>query len=292
MLQNLSLEIQSWKVSHEVTFSDHKYIEFEVNVRDPEPTLSFRNPRRINWEIFIGKISNSLLLTTHEIRNPKDIENFTSNLEKCFAEAFKESCPCSTNQSTKNKEWWHKDLEKLRTSTKRALNAVRHFNTEYKWEQYKNKRKEFKKQIRKAKRQCFIDKLKEIETIKDTSRLRKMMSKQKNVPGNIKRSNGTWTESAKETLEALFETHFPGCNLNTKIFSRESLCHETTTSDMDYGLVTVEKIKWAISTFVPYKSPGLDGIYPIMLQKCSEMIYSFLTSILHQCHSLLMNMHI
>jgi len=31
--------------------------------------------------------------------------------------------------------------------------------------------------------------------------------------------------------------------------------------------VSSDKIKWAISTMAPFKSPGIDGIYPVLLQK-------------------------
>lgn len=30
--------------------------------------------------------------------------------------------------------------------------------------------------------------------------------------------------------------------------------------------MTGEKVKWAIDSFLPYKSPGMDGVYPKMLQ--------------------------
>jgi len=32
-------------------------------------------------------------------------------------------------------------------------------------------------------------------------------------------------------------------------------------------VVTHEKLKWAIDSMAPYKSPGVDGIYPVLLQR-------------------------
>ena len=32
-------------------------------------------------------------------------------------------------------------------------------------------------------------------------------------------------------------------------------------------IVTLGRLRWAISTFEPYKAPGSDGIYPVLLQK-------------------------
>jgi hypothetical protein len=32
-------------------------------------------------------------------------------------------------------------------------------------------------------------------------------------------------------------------------------------------MVTYRKVEWAINTFLPYKSPGMDGIFPALLQQ-------------------------
>jgi len=37
-------------------------------------------------------------------------------------------------------------------------------------------------------------------------------------------------------------------------------------------VVSYNKLKWAIFTFQPYKSPGMDGIMPIMLQRGFELL--------------------
>ena len=37
-------------------------------------------------------------------------------------------------------------------------------------------------------------------------------------------------------------------------------------------IVTLERLRWAISAFKPYKAPGSDGIYPVLLQKGVRML--------------------
>ena len=39
-------------------------------------------------------------------------------------------------------------------------------------------------------------------------------------------------------------------------------CHNTAEE-----VVTHLKLKWAIDSMAPYKSPGVDGIYPVLLQR-------------------------
>jgi hypothetical protein len=48
---------------------------------------------------------------------------------------------------------------------------------------------------------------------------------------------------------------------------------------MSKEVVTPNKIKWAINSFDPYKSPGLDGIQPVHLQKVDWLLLPILTTI-------------
>jgi hypothetical protein len=37
-------------------------------------------------------------------------------------------------------------------------------------------------------------------------------------------------------------------------------------------VISFDRLKWAIFSFQPYKSPGIDGIRPIMLQQDFELL--------------------
>jgi len=64
------------------------------------------------------------------------------------------------------------------------------------------------------------------------------------------------------------DTHFPGNSKTDKhrvtiiprrtpLFNRDAVQH----------IITEDRIKWAIGSFAPFKTPGLDGIYSVFLQK-------------------------
>ena len=42
-------------------------------------------------------------------------------------------------------------------------------------------------------------------------------------------------------------------------------------------------IEWAIDSFSPFKSPGMDGVIPIMLQKTKKLIAPILGKIFQGC---------
>ena len=51
-------------------------------------------------------------------------------------------------------------------------------------------------------------------------------------------------------------------------------------------IVTLEKLRWAlwaISNFEPYKAPGSDGIYPVLLQKDMSVLSLPLCKLMKAC---------
>jgi len=46
------------------------------------------------------------------------------------------------------------------------------------------------------------------------------------------------------------------------------------------GVISYDKLKWAVFSFKPYKSPGIDGIMPIMLQQGFKLLVGKLLMLL------------
>ncbi len=44
-------------------------------------------------------------------------------------------------------------------------------------------------------------------------------------------------------------------------------------------VVTEDRVRWAVNTFIPYKAPGLDCIYTICLQKGLDLIIKYLIKV-------------
>ena len=81
-------------------------------------------------------------------------------------------------------------------------------------------------------------------------------------------------------MEELFRVHFPGSEI---IFepSRgwdglelEFLKGKESREDwaVSKRIINYYKLKWVVFSFQPYKSPGMDGIMPIMLQQGFELL--------------------
>jgi len=48
-------------------------------------------------------------------------------------------------------------------------------------------------------------------------------------------------------------------------------------------VVTYRSVEWAIDSFAPYKSLGMDGIFPALLQEGQEVVIPYLVRIFCAC---------
>ncbi|XP_075158077.1 uncharacterized protein LOC142231349 [Haematobia irritans] len=193
--------VSNWRVSNEISYSDHKYIEFDVGTGVETNVEEFRNPRRTNW----NKHPHLGCLRTpgynKKIDSIEEIEGAANMVEKWLTRSFVRSCPTSRPLNNKHKAWWSKELMHLRRKSRRLYNDARRHGTEQLWNECKDCLKIFKKKKRKAKRMDFIRVIEQLSTIKDTARLRKFLTKQPKLSGKLQNSNGKWTESLYETID-------------------------------------------------------------------------------------------
>jgi hypothetical protein len=108
-----------------------------------------------------------------------------------------------------------------------------------------------------------------------------------NVPDSIGFSprkggvdNGEYTTSEREILEELLRVHFPGSEIILEHtggwngLELEFTPWKITREDWEVSkkVISYDRLKWAVYSFLPYKSPDMDGIMPIMLQQDFEML--------------------
>jgi len=118
--------------------------------------------------------------------------------------------------------------------------------------------------------------------------------------GTIRRPSGEYTNTPEETLQVLLETHFPRdmekiittaatatptvTELSTapSVSIEPSITGNTTPIKIE-DIINEETVRASINSFQPFKSPGMDGIYPILLQQGLDIIESKLQRIYEIC---------
>src|ERR1700744_2219113 len=88
----------------------------------------------------------------------------------------------------------------------------------------------------------------------------------------LKKEDGSYTKSNDEVSEVLSQTHLPGMGSAEAIEPQPIRTPNVTDWNLAETIVTNRRLEWAISSFKPYKSPGGDGIYPVVMQKASNVI--------------------
>jgi hypothetical protein len=94
-------------------------------------------------------------------------------------------------------------------------------------------------------------------------------------------------QSKVETLELLLTTLFPNSEVRRE-FPAPSATLLPRHSDwrLPARVVTYRRVEWAVDSFAPYKSLGMDGIFPALLQEGREAVIPYLFIIFCACLSI------
>ena len=103
-----------------------------------------------------------------------------------------------------------------------------------------------------------------------TARLAKIIRRNETVRvSNVLRPNGEYAKSTAETINCLLDTLAPGSR-EVRVIHAAKVTDENIEVTMDDEIVnsicSLETMERAINEFLPFKTPGPDGIYPVLLQ--------------------------
>jgi Endonuclease-reverse transcriptase len=277
---NIWHEVRNWRVSSEVSLSDHRIIRFEVS-SDIRPPYQYRNPRSTNWELFEEELESRIRGHDTELDGVQAIENSVSVIQKSLVAAYEESCPLKTaNQGCKT-PFWDSELGKLRKEARRSWN-----NRQSDPDAYHLAVKAYDKALRAAKRASWKTFCGEVDGIIPSARLHRVLSKDVSYQvGALRLPSGEFTSSDREAAEHLLVTHFPGCQPVDGGHSSGWVGHEPTQEDWDLTseVISEDKVRWAVDGFGTFKAAGEDGIFPGLLQHRIEIIKKPITKIFAAC---------
>jgi hypothetical protein len=111
--------------------------------------------------------------------------------------------------------------------------------------------------------------------------IHRILSKgEQSAVSSIQLESGEYTTTEKGTLKELSRVHFPGSEIIPEPsgswdgLELELLKWKGSREDwvVSKRVISYDKLKWAVFSFQPYKSPCIDGIMPIMLQQGFELL--------------------
>jgi hypothetical protein len=269
-------------VSSEPSLSDHRHIQFIP--RGSWPVLLIRNPRgtdlgsfredpRMRLEKGPGMIMGSkagLALSVHSV-------------QQALISYYENNCPPRPVRRGRSSLKLSTKLEALRREISRLFNRRRAKNEPHSLELYREAQRSYRKEVCKAFKETWRSFCSPLNDLPRSARLHRALSRDpKNRLGSLVAPTGGQSEG--ETLDLLLNTHFPDSAPVEGGAEPAAICR---TTGLDWRIatriITYRRVEWAINSFALYKSPGMDGIFPALLQSGREILIPYLLKISCAC---------
>ena len=270
-------KIKNWKVLGIDMQSDHWPIVFEMDLRPPPEPEPYRNIKKADWSLYTYKLAE----LTADFDNLNELNGLVEQLNNAIIESFEYCCPLiQENNKVKKIPWWNEQLTRLKRISKQAKENWREERSEEN-RALKNEAKHgYKKAIQKARNEHWKTFCENMENISLVARMHKVMKNGKMTKiGTLKKADGQFTANESETLRELFDCLLPP---SVALGNQSDLSLRNNVNINDAKLIEIinhETVCAAVNGFDPYKSPGFDGIYPIMLQKGIQLLSPHLIKI-------------
>ena len=279
--------VTDWRVSRKDTYSDHRKITFVLDCQPTRVATKYRNVKSTDWEKYLNLLERKTGAMEAIAPHTKEgIELLANALEKSIISSYEASCKLVTKRRRKTPPWWSNELSELRKQGSKLMRRWSRNPTPENQTNWHNARREFKREVRLAKRDSWNNFCSSIETLPATSRLHRILKRSmKILQGTLKLPDGSYSVTPKETMEILLNAHFPDTEerLNDRENQRQMDNHQPMEIDLHSSFITKERVEAAIKAFSPYKAAGPDGISPILIQKGVEFLVDPLTALYKSC---------
>ena len=271
--------IINWKVIDDMN-SDHRPIQFEVISEHIQEPQRYRNVRKTNWDLYQRELRRQM--DTIDIHND-NLDELTGEMNNAINNAYNKSCKTRKRGGKRRVEWWSEQLTRLQREARTARR--RYMNTPNEENRISKNRTNtvYNSEIKKAKFNSWKEFCDRLEDTSAVAKLQKVMKNGRMTDiGTLKRDDGTYTSTPKETLTELLDKLIPDQinmdnNAEDRLFLTDNninMTEQTLTK-----IVNETTVRTAVKLFDPYKSPGTDGIYPVLLQKGIETLLPYLVHI-------------
>ena len=267
------LKVDSWCVSRECSFSDHRFLNFTLNLSVNQFSSS-RNVKKTDWQKFSNQINNFLDYDQcYNINSKRKIDSVTKVLQDTLFSCYEQSCPL-THASSRARSWWSPDLTVLKREARRLHNKARKTFSAADWEAYRCASSKYTKAIRAAKYNSWKTFCGTIESGAPMARIYKVLSGAQNSEslGMLETTPGNYTSSFDQVLDHLMDIHLPGSEfIGTSESDIENLKDKAYVSqftgsprfwNLANAIISEDKIFWAINSMKSqFSAPGPDGLY-------------------------------
>ncbi|KAJ8956445.1 hypothetical protein NQ318_010759 [Aromia moschata] len=197
-------QVVSWRVSLEVSLSDHRHIFFGLDESTQLIENGYRNPRATQWDLYLEDLKGRLIGIPSRYESEADVEVVLNRLNSAIVESFEANCPLKQRTSSSKTPWWNSHVESHRRKVRKLFNKAKRTKNPNHREDYKSAQREYKKVIRDSIRDTWRASCEDIIQLPSAARLSKVLTKDPGAKlGAVSLPDGGFTSSAGETLQHL-----------------------------------------------------------------------------------------
>ena len=280
-------KISDWRVSEKENFSDHNTILFTILTECKGQMDSYRNVRRTDWTLYRSELTENIDNTT--FLETDSLEVHTDKLTNSITRAYLDSCRVTRTKKKTKPPWWTGELTNLKREATRLKSRYRRNPTEENAVAKKDALRKYSLEIQHAKRKKWQTFCTEMMDMSNQSRISKILKVgEKHTIGTIKNNQtGELSSTPEEALQLLLKAHFPDQETGDPVQPGEEeeeqnqvITHdENLVEEMCNRMLHKDALKAAFKSFKPHKAPGVDGIFPIMIQKGIDILQPELLNI-------------
>ena len=283
LTKRLHSTVSGWIVNTDYNGSDHNSIEFHVQ-QDYMIIPKVWVWHKADWPVF----KESMKKVKYEL--PSNITNDTCEdmlkyFYKSIAKAMRKAIPRSKPKTVdRNNPWWSEELRSERRELNKAYKGMIKAPTQANTDRYKDKHRMYKRNCNTARLWSWRELQQNMGSISDMNMFRKIIQSSSKVSlGTLEKGNGEYTIPGEDTIEYLSQIHFTKATKLRTTEKRGRVVKRRQVLDWDESYLSKDKIKEAIDSFKSKKSPGTDGIHPLVLQQLPEEALEYLELLYRTC---------
>ena len=278
--------VEYWDTNPDFSISDHVLVEFVINLENNKiKTRPIRdiNKKKCDWPQFRTSLKNGiesdpalskLKSLHHDAIYKKDIHylnTVVNRLIELLLSCFTSSCPPTFIRNKKKLSWWSGELNEAESNLMQARNdhELDPLNEDL-LSSYKEAHRALDSLIRKesnANWQAFCTGLQKHKNVAKICK--SLLGNKSTTLSSLRKSDGTYTESPKETLELLSSSLLTGTEPDR---SKLTPCAVRLTNEKLNSIISLARLDEAIRALKKNKASGDDRISNEMLMEAYEII--------------------
>ena len=273
-----------WTVLNTPSLSDHNIIKFSLTV-PLKIVKKFRSIKNTDWQLF-ESLCSEYSSTFAYIMELTDMNKKVNYLQNTLHTLWERSCPLKYITNPKSVPWWNSELS---ASRRRLKNLKKRKNSSKLLSDkilYTDQNNLYRKQRFKAQKNSWREFTSRLGNRRYCNIYRRLLKRGHTFTTSIKKPDGSFTSSFKETLDLIIETNTSSATVNSPAHFRQSTPtnnQQNSTSHLDTSNILSRQILAGIvKDLKPHTSPGPDGLHNAVLQHSWFFIQDIVISIFNQ----------